>query len=166
MSYPRGYNMPTQKELAAKEREEQERQETGGERAQPAHVLHGQSGNGQNHRRPARGRDAEPHGLPGQGPLTRDDLVGQYIGHTAPKTNEVLKRAMGGVLFIDEAYYLYRAENERDYGQETIEILLQIMENNRDDRSLASPTAAVSATPWSGPGSARPPASSGTTTTT
>jgi probable Rubsico expression protein CbbX len=65
--------------------------------------------------------------------VTRDDLVGQYIGHTAPKTKEVLKRAMGGVLFIDEAYYLYRSENERDYGQETIEILLQIMENNRDD---------------------------------
>src|SRR5437868_9651416 len=65
--------------------------------------------------------------------ITRDDLVGQYIGHTAPKTKEVLKRAMGGVLFIDEAYYLYRQENERDYGQETIEILLQMMENNRDD---------------------------------
>ena len=65
--------------------------------------------------------------------VTRDDLVGQYIGHTAPKTKEVLKRAMGGVLFIDEAYYLYRQENERDYGQEAIEILLQIMENQRDD---------------------------------
>lgn len=65
--------------------------------------------------------------------VTRDDLVGQYIGHTAPKTREVLKRAMGGVLFIDEAYYLYRQENERDYGQETIEILLQVMENERDD---------------------------------
>ena len=65
--------------------------------------------------------------------VTRDDLVGQYIGHTAPKTKEVLKRAMGGVLFIDEAYYLYKAENERDYGQEAIEILLQVMENNRDD---------------------------------
>jgi probable Rubsico expression protein CbbX len=65
--------------------------------------------------------------------VTRDDLVGQYIGHTAPKTREVLKRAMGGVLFIDEAYYLYRPENERDYGQEAIEILLQIMENQRDD---------------------------------
>ena len=65
--------------------------------------------------------------------VTRDDLVGQYIGHTAPKTREVLKRAMGGVLFIDEAYYLYRAENERDYGQETIEILLQIMENEREN---------------------------------
>jgi probable Rubsico expression protein CbbX len=64
---------------------------------------------------------------------TRDDLVGQYIGHTAPKTREVLKRAMGGVLFIDEAYYLYRPENERDYGQEAIEILLQVMENQRDD---------------------------------
>ncbi|REF36179.1 CbbX protein [Thermasporomyces composti] len=65
--------------------------------------------------------------------VTRDDLVGQYVGHTAPKTKEVLKRAMGGVLFIDEAYYLYRAENERDYGQEAIEILLQVMENERDN---------------------------------
>ncbi len=65
--------------------------------------------------------------------VTRDDLVGQYIGHTAPKTKDVLKKAMGGVLFIDEAYYLYRPENERDYGQEAIEILLQVMENNRDD---------------------------------
>jgi len=65
--------------------------------------------------------------------VTRDDLVGQYIGHTAPKTKEILKKAMGGVLFIDEAYYLYRPENERDYGQEAIEILLQVMENHRDD---------------------------------
>jgi len=65
--------------------------------------------------------------------VTRDDLVGQYIGHTAPKTKDVLKKAMGGVLFIDEAYYLYRPDNERDYGQEAIEILLQVMENNRDD---------------------------------
>ncbi len=65
--------------------------------------------------------------------VTRDDLVGQYIGHTAPKTKEVLKKAMGGVLFIDEAYYLHRADNERDYGQEAIEILLQVMENQRDD---------------------------------
>jgi probable Rubsico expression protein CbbX len=65
--------------------------------------------------------------------VTRDDLVGQYIGHTAPKTREVLKKAMGGVLFIDEAYYLYRPENERDYGQEAIEILLQVMENQRED---------------------------------
>jgi probable Rubsico expression protein CbbX len=65
--------------------------------------------------------------------VTRDDLVGQYIGHTAPKTKDVLKKAMGGVLFIDEAYYLYRPENERDYGQESIEILLQVMEDNRDD---------------------------------
>ena len=64
--------------------------------------------------------------------MTRDDLVGQYVGHTAPKTREVLKRAYGGVLFIDEAYYLYRPENERDYGQEAIEILLQVMETERD----------------------------------
>ena len=64
---------------------------------------------------------------------TRDDLVGQYVGHTAPKTKEVIKRAMGGVLFIDEAYYLYRPENERDYGQEAIEMLLQSMENQRED---------------------------------
>ncbi|MGZ9074691.1 MAG: CbbX protein [Burkholderiaceae bacterium] len=65
--------------------------------------------------------------------VTRDDLVGQFIGHTAPKTKEIVKKAMGGVLFIDEAYYLYKPENERDYGQESIEILLQVMENNRDD---------------------------------
>jgi probable Rubsico expression protein CbbX len=65
--------------------------------------------------------------------VSRDDLVGQYIGHTAPKTKDILKKAMGGVLFIDEAYYLYRPENERDYGQEAIEILLQVMEDNRDD---------------------------------
>jgi probable Rubsico expression protein CbbX len=65
--------------------------------------------------------------------VTRDDLVGQYIGHTAPKTKEVLKKAAGGVLFIDEAYYLYRPENDRDYGQEAIEILLQAMENQRED---------------------------------
>src|SRR5207245_4598417 len=65
--------------------------------------------------------------------VTRDEMVGQYIGHTAPKTKEVLARAMGGVLFIDEAYYLHRPENERDYGQEAIEILLQVMENQRDD---------------------------------
>src|SRR5262252_10607995 len=65
--------------------------------------------------------------------VTRDDLVGQYIGHTAPKTKDVLKKAMGGVLFIDEAYYLYRPDNDRDYGQEAIEILLQFMENHRDD---------------------------------
>ena len=64
--------------------------------------------------------------------VTRDDLVGQYVGHTAPKTKEVLKRAYGGVLFIDEAYYLHRPENERDYGQEAIEILLQVMEAERE----------------------------------
>jgi len=65
--------------------------------------------------------------------VSRDDLVGQYIGHTAPKTKEVLKKAMGGVLFIDEAYYLYKPDNERDYGSESIEILLQVMENQRED---------------------------------
>ncbi|MBN3457759.1 CbbX protein [Mycobacterium sp. DSM 3803] len=65
--------------------------------------------------------------------VTRDDLVGEYVGHTAPKTKDVIKRAMGGVLFIDEAYYLYKVENDRDYGAEAIEILLQVMENNRDD---------------------------------
>jgi probable Rubsico expression protein CbbX len=65
--------------------------------------------------------------------VTRDELVGQYIGHTAPKTREILKKAMGGVLFIDEAYYLHRPDNERDYGQEAIEILLQVMENQRED---------------------------------
>src|SRR6202167_1536855 len=64
---------------------------------------------------------------------TRDDLVGQYVGHTAPKTKDILKKAMGGVLFIDEAYYLYRPENERDYGQEAVEMLLQAMENQRED---------------------------------
>ncbi len=64
--------------------------------------------------------------------VTRDDLVGQYVGHTAPKTKEVLRRAYGGVLFIDEAYYLYRPENERDYGVEAVEILLQAMENERE----------------------------------
>jgi probable Rubsico expression protein CbbX len=68
--------------------------------------------------------------------VTRDDLVGQYIGHTAPKTKEVLKKAMGGVLFIDEAYYLYKPDNERDYGSESIEILLQVMENQRDQLVL------------------------------
>jgi len=68
--------------------------------------------------------------------VTRDDLVGQYIGHTAPKTKDILKRAMGGVLFIDEAYYLHRPENEKDYGQEAIEILLQVMENQRDDLTV------------------------------
>ena len=68
--------------------------------------------------------------------VTRDDLVGQYIGHTAPKTKEILKKAMGGVLFIDEAYYLYKPDNERDYGSEAIEILLQVMENQRDELVL------------------------------
>ena len=65
--------------------------------------------------------------------VTRDDLVGQYVGHTAPKTKEAVKRALGGVLFIDEAYHLFRPENERDYGQEAVEILLQVMEAQRDD---------------------------------
>jgi probable Rubsico expression protein CbbX len=63
----------------------------------------------------------------------RDDLVGQFVGQTAPRTKRVLDNAMGGVLFIDEAYYLYRVESEKDYGQEAIEILLQVMENDRDN---------------------------------
>ena len=62
----------------------------------------------------------------------RDDLVAEYIGQTAPKTKQVLERAMGGVLFIDEAYTLYRAEDSKDYGQECIDILMQVMENQRD----------------------------------
>ncbi|HEY2259743.1 MAG TPA: AAA family ATPase [Solirubrobacteraceae bacterium] len=65
--------------------------------------------------------------------VTRDDLVGQYVGHTAPKTKDVIKRALGGVLFIDEAYYLHRRENERDYGQEAIEVLLAVMESERQN---------------------------------
>jgi probable Rubsico expression protein CbbX len=65
--------------------------------------------------------------------VTREDLVGQFVGHTAPKTQEVINRAMGGVLFIDEAYHIYRVGNERDYGQETVEVLLQVMENQRED---------------------------------
>jgi len=68
---------------------------------------------------------------------TRDDLVGQYVGHTAPKTKEMIKKAMGGVLLVDEAYYLYNAANDRDYGQESIEILLNVMENNADDLVIA-----------------------------
>jgi len=65
--------------------------------------------------------------------VTRDDLVGQYVGHTAPRTREVISRALGGVLFIDEAYHLHRRDNERDYGQEAIEILLQAMESERSN---------------------------------
>jgi hypothetical protein len=81
---------------------------------------------------------------------SRDDLVGQYVGHTAPKTREVLKRAMGGVLFIDEAYNIYRLDNERDYGQETVEMLLQVMENDRQDLVATSPASPrVSPTTWS-----------------
>ena len=100
------------------------------------HVLHRRAGHGQDHGGAADGRAAQAARLLPRGHLvavTREELVGQYVGHTAPKTKEVLKRAMGGVLFIDEAYYLYRAENERDYGQEAIEILLQVMENQRED---------------------------------
>mmetsp|Transcript_4072 Transcript_4072/g.5668 ORF Transcript_4072/g.5668 Transcript_4072/m.5668 type:complete len:404 (+) Transcript_4072:92-1303(+) len=64
---------------------------------------------------------------------TRDDLVGQYVGHTAPKTKDMIKKAFGGVLLVDEAYYLYNAANDRDYGQESIEILLNVMEAQRED---------------------------------
>jgi probable Rubsico expression protein CbbX len=65
--------------------------------------------------------------------VTREDLVGQYVGHTAPKTKEQLQKAQGGILFIDEAHHLYKPDNERDYGAEAIELLLQVMENQRDD---------------------------------
>jgi probable Rubsico expression protein CbbX len=68
--------------------------------------------------------------------VTREDLVGQYVGHTAPKTREQLKRAQGGILFIDEAHHLYKPDNERDYGSEAVELLLQVMENQRDDLIL------------------------------
>ena len=68
--------------------------------------------------------------------VTREDLVGQYVGHTAPKTKEQLQKAHGGVLFIDEANHLYKPDNERDYGSEAIELLLQVMENQRDDLIL------------------------------
>ena len=99
--------------------------------------LHRQPGHGQDDRRDEDGGDPPPARLHrasrASSPCTRDDLVGQYVGHTAPKTKEVLRRAYGGVLFIDEAYYLYRPENERDYGQEAIEILLQVMEAERDN---------------------------------
>ena len=106
------------------------------ERPVAAHVVHGQPGDGQDDRRAEDGRRCcyrlgyieEPRVVS----CTRDDLVGQYVGHTAPKTKEVLRRAYGGVLFIDEAYYLYKPENERDYGGEAIEILLQVMEAERD----------------------------------
>ena len=68
--------------------------------------------------------------------VTREDLVGQYVGHTAPKTKEKLQEAHGGILFIDEAHHLYKPDNERDYGSEAIELLLQVMENQRDDLIL------------------------------
>jgi len=68
--------------------------------------------------------------------VTREDLVGQYVGHTAPKTREQLQKAQGGILFIDEAHHLYKPDNERDYGSEAIELLLQVMENQRDDLIL------------------------------
>ena len=99
-------------------------------------MLHRQTGYRQDDSRDADGRPAAPTGYLRWGhlvSLTRDDLVGGYIGHTAPKAKEVVKRAMAGVSFIDEAYYLYKVENERDYGSEAIEILLQVMENNPDD---------------------------------
>ena len=102
--------------------------------------------------------------------VTRDDLVGQYIGHTAPKTKEILKKAMGGVLFIDEAYYLYRPENERDYGQEAIEILLQVMENQPrrpggDPGGLHGPDGRASSAPTPACGRASRTTSTSPTTT-
>ena len=102
-----------------------------------AHVVHRQPRDRQDDGRDEDGGDPAPARLhreaDASSPVTRDDLVGQYVGHTAPKTKEVLRRAYGGVLFIDEAYYLYRPENERDYGGEAIEILLQVMETERDN---------------------------------
>ena len=102
-----------------------------------AHELHRQPRHRQDHGRPAHGRDPPPPRLPPRSPRSSRSRAttssGQYVGHTAPKTREVLKRARGGALFIDEAYYLYRPENERDYGQEAIEILLQVMETERED---------------------------------
>jgi len=103
---------------------------------EPAHVFHRQPGNRQDHVALRMAEILHALRLVRKGHLvavTRDDLVGQYIGHTAPKTKEVSQRGDGRVLFIDEAYYLYLPENERDYGQEAIEILLQVMENQRDD---------------------------------
>ncbi len=100
-----------------------------------AHVLHGQPGHGKTTVALKMAQILHRLGYIEESRVvacTRDDLVGQYVGHTAPKTKEVLRRAYGGVLFIDEAYYLYRPENERDYGQEAIEILLQVMEAERD----------------------------------
>lgn len=70
---------------------------------------------------------------------TRDDLVGQYVGHTAPKTKEMVKKAMGGILLVDEAYYLYNAANDRDYGQESIEILLNVREHPRPVSNAVTP---------------------------
>jgi probable Rubsico expression protein CbbX len=64
--------------------------------------------------------------------VMRDELVGQFVGQTAPMTHKAMKRAMGGVLFIDEAYHLYRDESGKDYGHEAIEVMMQVMENNRD----------------------------------
>ena len=102
--------------------------------AEPAHVLHRRSRNGKDHRRADDGRPAAAARLPGHGQLVhamRDDLVGEYIGQTAPKTKYVLSKAMGGVLFIDEAYSLFRDDDARDYGQECVDILMQVMENHR-----------------------------------
>merc|ERR1711988_180321 len=58
---------------------------------------------------------------------TRADLVGQYIGHTGPKTKEMITRSFGGILFIDEAYGLYK-EDSRDYGSEVLEMLVKFMD--------------------------------------
>ena len=68
--------------------------------------------------------------------VTREDLVGQYVGHTAPKTREQLQLASGGIMFLDEAHHLYKPDNENDYGSEVIELLLQVMENQRNDLIL------------------------------
>ena len=64
--------------------------------------------------------------------VTRADLVGRYVGHTAPLTTQVLKSAVGGVLFIDEAYSLYRGKDD-SFGLEAIDTLVKGMEDHRDD---------------------------------
>ena len=62
--------------------------------------------------------------------VSRHDLVGEFVGHTAPKTQKVFEKALGGILFIDEAYSLFKEGN--DFGAEAVETLLKLMEDNRE----------------------------------